>query len=347
MDFTLLVLIILLAFAFDFINGFHDAANSIATVVATKVLTPLQAVIWAAFFNSLAYVVFDLHIANTISKVVDTGAITLLVILSGIIAAIIWNLFTWYLGIPSSSSHTLVGGFAGAAVAHAGWSVIHDKVILTIAAFIFVAPVLGMLVSYFISIIFLWIFRKANPFKLEKYFKIGQLLSSATFSLGHGGNDAQKVIGIITAALIVYFHGTNPADIPHWAHITYHANGDIHHIPPWVAIGCYGMIGIGTLMGGWRIIKTMGSKITRLTPFEGVTAELAGSALLFGTEAYGIPVSTTHTITGAIMGVGLTKRLSAVKWGVTGNLLVAWLVTIPISMIIAALTYWLFSLLGF
>ncbi len=345
MNFTLLIVIISLAFLFDFINGFHDAANSIATIVSTKVLTPFQAVMWAAFFNFLAYGIFELKIADTIAKVVDTNAITLNVILAGIIAAIIWNLLTWYLGIPSSSSHTLVGGFAGAAIAHAGWSVVHSDKIIKIAAFIFLAPILGMIISYFISVLLLNILRKGNPHILEKYFKQLQLLSSALFSLGHGGNDAQKVMGIIAATLMVYFHGVDPAAIPDWAQITM-VNGKMHAIPHWIVLGCYTAIGAGTLSGGWRIVKTMGTKITKLTPFEGVAAETAGALLLFGTDAFGIPVSTTHTITGAIMGTGLTKRITAVRWGVTINLLYAWILTIPVSMGIAGLVYYLFTLMG-
>lgn len=340
MDFTILIIIIILAFAFDLINGFHDAANSIATVVSTKVLTPFQAVLWAASFNWLAYLVFELNIVDTIAKIVDTSAITLMVILAGILAAIIWNLLTWYLGIPSSSSHTLVGGFAGAAIAYTGWSVVHTGKIAMIAAFIFLAPLLGMFMSYLLSILLLWISRRGNPFRLEKRFKGFQLLSSALFSLGHGGNDAQKVMGIIAAALMVYFHGAH--DVPHWAHIEM-VNGKVHDIPHWIVLGCYTAIAFGTLIGGWRIVKTMGSKITKLTPFEGVAAESAGAVLLFGTEAFGIPVSTTHTITGAIMGTGLTKRVTAVRWGVTINLLYAWILTIPVSMLLAAGLYFLLS----
>jgi len=347
MEFHLLILIVILAFLFDFINGFHDAANSIATVVSTKVLTPLQAVIWAASFNLLAYAIFELRIADTIAKVVDINVINLHVILAGLVAAIIWNLLTWYLGIPSSSSHTLVGGFAGAAIAYAGWNVVHAQVIIKIAAFIFLAPLLGMFCSYFISIIFLWLFKGANPFKITRWFKTGQLFSSALLSLGHGGNDAQKVMGILSATLLVYFKNVDPSAIPQWAHITFNEAGKIHTIPLWIVVGCYGAIAIGTLMGGWRIIKTMGSKITKLTPFEGVAADSAGAILLFGTEAFGIPVSTTHTITGAIMGVGLTKRVLAVRWGVTINLLYAWILTIPVSMAIAAIVYWIFKLLSF
>lgn len=342
MSFTLLIIIVILAFGFDLINGFHDAANSIATVVSTKVLTPFQAVLWAAFFNILAYLVFELNVADTIAKTVDTSAITLLVILSGLVAAIIWNLFTWYLGIPSSSSHTLIGGFAGAAIAQAGFDVVHLKVIAKIASFIFLAPLLGMIFAYFISLLLLWVNRHKNPYRTEKHFKTFQLLSSALFSLGHGGNDAQKVMGIIAAALIVFYNGVDPSQIPHWAHIGI-VDGKIHTIPTWVVFGCYTAIGMGTLMGGWRIVKTMGTKITKITPFEGVAAESAGAGLLFITEAFGIPVSTTHTLTGAIMGVGLTKRVTAVRWGVTINLLYAWILTIPVSMLIAMFVYFILS----
>ena len=338
MDFTILITIIVLAFLFDFINGFHDAANSIATVVSTKVLTPLQAVVWAASFNFMAYLVFELNIVDTIAKIVDTSAITLMVILAGVLAAILWNLLTWYLGIPSSSSHTLVGGFAGAAIACSGWSVVHGGKIAIIAAFIFLAPLIGMLASYVISVGLLWINRRSNPFRLEKRFKRIQLLSSALLSLGHGGNDAQKVMGIITAALVVYFSGA--PEVPHWAHIDM-IDGKVHDIPHWIVLGCYSAIALGTLMGGWRIVKTMGSKITKITPFEGVAAESAGAFLLFGVEAFGIPVSTTHTITGAIMGTGLTRRVTAVRWGVTLNLLYAWLLTIPVSMLLAGGLYYL------
>ena len=345
MDLTLLILIIVLAFAFDFVNGFHDAANSIATVVATKVLTPFMAVLWAAFFNFAAYLVFKLHIVDSIAKIVDTNIINLHVILAGIIAAIIWNLLTWYLGIPSSSSHTLVGGFAGAAVAYAGWAVVHFNIIIKIAAFIFLAPILGMIISYFVSILLLHITKKGKPSRLNKIFRPLQLVSSALFSLGHGGNDAQKVMGIITAALIVYFKNVDPATIPHWAHISYTSAGKIKDIPHWIVLGCYAAIALGTMVGGWRIVKTMGSKITRLTPFQGVAAETSGAILLFGTEAFGIPVSTTHTITGAIMGAGMTRRFSAVRWGVGKRLLWAWVLTIPVSMVLAMGIYYLLELI--
>jgi len=345
MSFNLLIIIIVLAFAFDFINGFHDAANSIATIVSTKVLSPLQAVLWAAFFNFLAYAIFELKIADTIAKVVDTNAINLQVILAGILAAILWNLLTWYLGIPSSSSHTLIGGLAGAAIAHAGWTVVHSSVILKIAAFIFLAPFLGMTISYIYSIILLNLFRRANPNVVHKYFRKFQLVSSALLSLGHGGNDAQKVMGLIAATLMVYFKGVDPASIPEWAHITL-VGGKIHTIPHWIVLGCYIAISAGTISGGWKIVKTMGTKITKLTSFEAIAADTAGATLLFGTDAFGIPVSTTHTITGAIMGTGLPRRVTAVKWGVTINLLYAWILTIPVSMAIAAVVYYLFAYLG-
>jgi inorganic phosphate transporter, PiT family len=344
MNLTLLIVIIVLAFAFDFVNGFHDAANSIATIVSTRVLSPFQAVLWAAFFNFLAYAVFQLHIVDTIAKTVDTSVINLQVILAGLIAATIWNLLTWYLGIPSSSSHTLVGGFAGAAVAYGGWAIVHSDKIIKIASFIFLAPILGMIISYFVSILMMYITRHGKPTKLNKIFRYLQLVSSALFSLGHGGNDAQKVMGIITAALIVYFKGIDPSSIPHWAHITYNSAGKIQAIPHWIVLGCYTAIALGTMLGGWKIVKTMGSKITKLTPFQGVAAETSGAILLFGTEAFGIPVSTTHTITGAIIGTGMTKRVSAVHWGVGAKLLWAWILTIPVSMLIAMGIYYLISL---
>ncbi|MBP7408413.1 MAG: inorganic phosphate transporter [Flavobacteriales bacterium] len=464
---TLLLVIIILALVFDYINGFHDAANSIATVVSTKVLTPLQAVLWAGFFNFVAFFIFKDHaVANTISKTVHAEFITLPVILSGLIAAIIWNLLTWWYGIPSSSSHTLIGGFAGAAIAHAfattdgfslGEVVENDKITKTLL-FIFLAPLVGMVISMFITFVTIvrkvwtrigiiviasvatWFlfthlqqgkleenlqkFYKADVLKKEaaedparmadyqaaqkrvdaampylvKYntqggkgiaadivanvdnsadqqklakaldkadnsiiriglmaaalifiltylyvekvktpnahsmanmFKKLQLLSSAAFSIGHGGNDAQKVMGIITAAMI--------------------ANGDIMDIkemPNWVPLACYTAIGIGTLSGGWKIVKTMGTRITKVTPLEGVCAETAGATTLYLTEQMGIPVSTTHTITGAIVGVGATKRLSAVRWGVTVRLLWAWILTIPVSAALAGITYWICRLVG-
>ena len=389
-----LIVIIVLALIFDYINGFHDAANSIATVVSTKVLTPFQAVVWAALFNFVAYFIFKDHgVANTIAKTVKTDYITLEVIFSGLVAAIIWNLFTWWRGIPSSSSHTLIGGLVGAAVAHTGsFDAINSAPVIQIAMFIFLAPLIGMLMAFVISLWFIYSFRKGNgpkifslaiillifvflyfnleydPAKLKSHyesyilkvifhsqnfkwlllsliilimaffslflsnlnahkanvwFKRLQLVSSAIFSVGHGGNDAQKVMGVIMAALIV----SDPTK--------YH----IDHMLTWIPLACYSAIALGTMSGGWKIVKTMGTRITKVTPFEGVAAETAGALTLFITEALKIPVSTTHTITGAIMGVGATKRLSAVRWGVTINLLWAWILTIPVSGLIAVGVY--------
>lgn len=395
---SFLVTIIALALIFDYINGFHDAANSIATVVSTKVLTPLQAVIWAALFNFAAFFIFKDHgVANTVAKTVKEEVISgnagMIVIFSGLIAAIAWNLLTWWFGIPSSSSHTLIGGFAGAAVASAGFSAVNSEPVLKTAAFIFLAPVVGMIMAFTISLWFIYSFRKGflpraisvavligvalflythletDPAKIDSHyesyfwkvfffsknfkwilltfiltvmaiftfwlntlnahnatvwFKRLQLVSSAAFSIGHGGNDAQKVMGIITAALI--------------------AKGNIssfEEMPYWVPLACYAAIGLGTMSGGWKIIKTMGTRITKVTPFEGVAAETAGAITLFVTEALKIPVSTTHTITGSIIGVGATRRLSAVRWGVTINLLWAWILTIPVSALLAAGVYYL------
>lgn len=390
---TFLIVIIALALIFDYINGFHDAANSIATIVSTKVLTPFQAVLWAAVFNFVAFFIFKDHgVANTISKTVKSEFITLPVVFSGLIAAIAWNLLTWWFGIPSSSSHTLIGGFAGAGIAHAGtFSAIEADPVIKTASFIFLAPMVGMIMAFIISLWFIHAFDKGmapkilsiavmlvviaflysnlefDPAKLKshyesyilkvifysknfkwillaliltvisvftlylnhlnanranKWFKRLQLVSSAAFSIGHGGNDAQKVMGIITAALI--------------------AKGSIgrfEDMPIWVPLACYTAIAAGTMSGGWRIIKTMGTRITKVTPFEGVAAETAGAVTLFVTENLKIPVSTTHTITGSIIGVGATKRLSAVRWGVTVNLLWAWILTIPVSALLAAGVY--------
>ena len=317
---TWLIVVIILALIFDFINGFHDAANSIATVVSTKVLSPLTAVLWAAMFNFLAYWIFELKVADTVSKTVNPVNITLLVVSAGLIASIIWNLFTWWLGIPSSSSHTLIGGFAGAGVAHAGSldALQMDKILPTIY-FIVLAPVIGMILSYTVATITMHVAKKSRPSKVDSYSRKLQLLSSALYSLGHGGNDAQKVIGIIAAAML-----------------SKGMIADIKHIPQWVPLACYTSIAAGTLVGGWRIVKTMGQKVTKLTPFEGFSAETAGAITLFVTQYFKIPVSTTHTITGSIIGVGLTKRISAVRWGVTIKLLWAWVLTIPISGLLAA-----------
>lgn len=349
MGFTLLIVIIVLALVFDYINGFHDAANSIATVVSTKVLTPFQAVVWAAFFNFLAYWIFSLNVADTVAKTADTMNINLVVILAGVLAAICWNLFTWWFGIPSSSSHTLIGGFAGAAVAHGGLDVINLGVIGKVAAFIVLAPIIGMIMAYFITVIIVNICRYANPSRAEWWFKKLQLVSSALFSLGHGGNDAQKVMGIIAAAIIVYLKDAHLEmdTMAHWLQVGYTVVGGkvkINHIPEWIPIACYTAIAAGTMSGGWKIVKTMGTKITKVTPLEGVAAETAGAITLFMTEHFKIPVSTTHTITGAIIGVGLSKRVSAVRWGITISLMWAWVLTIPVSAVLAASLYFILSL---
>ncbi len=325
---TFLYIVITLVLIFDFINGFHDSANSIATVVSTKVLSPIAAVGLAATFNFLAFVIFPLNVATTIGKgVIHTDIVTLQLIASAVIAAIIWNLITWYLGLPSSSSHTLVGGLVGAAIAGNGLSSVVYGGVIKIAIFIVVAPLLGMIMSYIISVIVLHIVKKKTPSSVDKWFRRLQLLSASLFSLGHGGNDAQKSMGIIWVALIAV--GKVPSE-----------SNDIHL---WIVLSCHAAIALGTLFGGWRIVKTMGQKITKLKPFEGFCAETAGALTLFGATHFGIPVSTTHTITGAIMGVGATKRLSAVKWGVTQNIFWAWILTIPVSAIIGAFMFLIFS----
>jgi len=318
-----LTIIIFLVLVFDFINGFHDAANSIATVVSTRVLSPRVAVVWAAFFNFIAFLILGLHVANTVGKgIVRTDVVDLTVIGSGLIAAIIWNLLTWWWGIPSSSSHTMVGGFVGAAIAKAGIGSIFIPEVLKITAFIFIAPLVGVVISVIFSIITLHICKKMNPFKVDKYFRKLQLVSSAAYSLGHGSNDAQKMMGIIFVALVSTGHLT--------------VNDEI---PLWVVLSCHAAIALGTLSGGWRIVRTMGQRITKLRPFEGFSAETAGAITLFGTALAGIPVSTTHTITGCIIGSGITKRLSAVKWKVTYKLIWAWVLTIPVSAVLAMIIY--------
>lgn len=469
---NLLIVVIVIALLFDLVNGFHDAANSIATVVSTKVLTPLQAVIWAAAFNVLAFWVFDMSVGNTVAKTVDSSVIDLWVILAGLLAATAWNLLTWWLGIPSSSSHTLIGGFAGAAVAHAGFDVLKMEEIIKPLLFIFFAPLIGGIIAFLIALvtiqrnfwikmawsiglsfitvygmyyvkdsldikpIMIWIVgsmlavfivvyfgyqalygKKQSAVRESSMYKRLQLLSSAAFSLGHGGADSQKVMGIICAALMVYGNYARENDIKvdknlqvtELVQIEYKENGKIEKFKPeyengdkllvytkgkqiydqssdeiifddktlnkeykhatifldqvdeagklleghkikakvhndtmpfWISFGCYLMIGIGTLMGGWKIVKTMGTKITKVTPLEGVCAETAGALTLFTVSQMGIPVSTTHTITGSIIGVGATKRLSAVRWGVTINLLWAWILTIPVSGLLAAIIYW-------
>ncbi|MDR2122331.1 MAG: inorganic phosphate transporter [Flavobacteriaceae bacterium] len=351
---TLLIIIVVLALIFDYINGFHDSANSIATIVSTKVLSPFQAVLWAAFFNFVAYfvslyIIGEFKIGNTIAKSVHENFITLEVIFSGLVAAIIWNLFTWWAGIPSSSSHTLIGGFIGAAIAHiggfseAGQVVINYPVVVPIILFIFIAPFIGMVTSSIISLIIINICRKANPFRADQWFRKLQLLSSAAFSIGHGGNDAQKVMGIIGAAFI--FYEVNIAHAPEYLNLS--AAERFQHFTAdywWVPISSFIAIALGTMSGGWKIVKTMGTRITKVTPLEGVVAETSGAVTLFLSEHLGIPVSTTHTITGSIIGVGLMKRVSAVRWGITISLLWAWILTIPVSSVLAMIVYWIVSL---
>ncbi len=343
--FVLLVVIIVLAYIFDYINGFHDSANSIATIVSTKVLTPFQAVLWAAIFNFGAffiskYIFHEFGIGNTVAKWVNPEFINLQVLLSGILAAIVWNLITWWFGIPSSSSHTLMGGFIGAALSHAGGfshgaiSVINYAKVVPTMLFIFLAPLIGMVIAFFITILIVHICKRSNPFKAESWFKRLQLVSSAAFSLGHGGNDAQKVMGIIGAA-VIFYEGQQGHKLNFNQFVDQY---------PWVPFCSFLAIALGTLSGGWKIVKTMGTKITKVTPLEGVAAETAGAITLFLTEHFKIPVSTTHTITGSIIGVGATKRLSAVRWGVTVNLMWAWVVTIPVSAMMAALFYFIVSL---
>ena len=328
-----LVVVVCLALIFDYTNGFHDAANSIATIVSTKVLTPFQAVLWAAAFNFLVFFFVKEHkVANTVSKIVVEHFVTMHVLLAGLIAAITWNLVTWWFGIPSSSSHTLIGGFAGAGITNALYlgahalSAVNMQYILTIIAYIVLAPLMGVVIAYIVTIIVLHLSKNARPSTAEKWFKRMQLVSSAALSFAHGGNDAQKVMGIIYVALIASKVIASGSTMPNW-----------------IPLACYSAIALGTLSGGWKIVKTMGSRITKITPLEGVSAETAGAITLFFTQYFGIPVSTTHTITGSIIGVGLTKRLSAVRWGLTINIIWAWIITIPISALIAAGVFALIS----
>ena len=324
---TFLYVIVALVLVFDFINGFHDSANSIATVVSTKVLSPLAAVGMASFFNFIAFTVFTHKVAQTMGKgVVDPDFVNLNVIGAALVAAIVWNLVTWWLGLPSSSSHTLVGGLVGAAVASSGPGSVITSGVIKIAAFIIISPLLGMLIGFIISTIVSYLVRKSTPSGIDKHFRRLQLLSASAFSLGHGGNDAQKSMGIIWMASVISGFLTKDSGIPHW-----------------VVYSCQLSIALGTLFGGWRIVKTMGQKITKLRPFEGFCAETAGAITLFGATHFGIPVSTTHTITGAIIGVGARKGLSAVKWGVTTKIFWAWILTLPISATIGALMYFFFN----
>ena len=324
---TFLYIVVALVIVFDFINGFHDSANSIATVVSTKVLSPLAAVSMAAFFNFIAFTVFTHKVAETMGKgVVDASVLNLNVIGAALVAAIIWNLVTWWWGLPSSSSHTLVGGLVGAAISSSGTGAVITSGVVKIAVFIVIAPVLGMVIGFIIFTIVQFLARKSTPFGIDKHFRRLQLLSASAFSLGHGGNDAQKSMGIIWMALVISGILTKDSEMPHW-----------------VVYSCQASIALGTLFGGWRIVKTMGQKITKLRPFEGFCAETAGALTLFGATHFGIPVSTTHTITGAIIGVGARKGLSAVKWGVTRKIFWAWILTLPISGAIGALMYFFFN----
>lgn len=320
-----LVFLVIVALAFDFLNGLHDAANSIATIVSTRVLKPQYAVIWAAFFNFVAFFVFGVAVAKTVgSGIVTPDLIDDAVIFGALSGAIVWNIVTWLGGIPSSSSHALIGGIVGAGVAKAGFdAIIWGGLTKTVLA-IFGSPLTGVFLALVIILIVTWLFIQATPAFADSTFRRMQFLSASLYSLGHGGNDAQKTMGIIAALL--YSHG--------------HTGGQFE-IPLWVAVSCYVVMGLGTLFGGWRIVHTMGSKITRLTPMQGFCAETAGAITLFGATALGIPVSTTHTITGAIVGVGASRRASAVRWGVARGIVVAWIITIPMSASIAAVSYWI------
>jgi PiT family inorganic phosphate transporter len=329
------VLFIAIALVFDYINGFHDAANSIATVVSTRVLSPGVAVVWAAFFNFIAFAVFGTRVAKTVAgdminiKVIDEEW-RLWVLLCGVIGAIVWNLITWYYGLPSSSSHALVGGYAGAALAaHGGVSgVFVASGWIKTLSFIVISPLVGLVLGFSLMLAIFWIFRRRSPDRVDRLFRKLQIVSAAMFSLGHGGNDAQKTMGIIAAALVASSVNVNAS----------------HEIPLWVVLSCHAAIGLGTLTGGWRIVHTMGSRITKLRPVGGFAAETAGAAAIFMSTYGGIPVSTTHTITGGIIGVGATRRLSAVRWGIARRVVWAWILTIPMSALIAALAYMLVRL---
>jgi len=325
-DAALVIALVLLALAFDFINGFHDAANSIATVVSTRVLKPQHAVLWAAFFNFIAAFFFETKVATTIGKgVVDPGAITLAVVTSGLVGAIVWNLITWWLGLPSSSSHALIGGLAGAAVVHAGWRVLQGSGIAKITLFIILSPLIGFLLGFLYTVAVSWMVQRKTPAKVDGLFRKLQLASAAAYSLAHGLNDAQKTMGIIMLILVSTGHMT--------------AAEPGQHAPLWIILSCHGAIALGTMFGGWRIVKTMGVRLTKLAPIGGFAAEASGATTIIGASLLGIPVSTTHTITGAIVGVGATHRLTAVRWGVAGTIIWAWILTIPLSALIAATVY--------
>ncbi|HEY2992926.1 MAG TPA: inorganic phosphate transporter [Methylomirabilota bacterium] len=326
---SVVVLIVIVALIFDFINGFHDAANSIATVVSTRVLTPLQAVVWAAFFNFVAAFGFGVHVATTVGKgVVDANVVDQWVILAGLVGAIAWDLITWHWGLPTSSSHALIGGFAGAGVAKAGFGGLIAAGLVKIGVFMILAPLIGLVVGFTMMLINMWTFRNQTPGRVDRVFRRGQLVSAAAYSLGHGTNDAQKTMGII--AVLLYSTG----------HLKE------FKVDYWVILSAHAAIALGTMAGGWRIVKTMGMRITKLRPIGGFAAETAGALTLIGTAMGGIPVSTTHTISGAIMGVGATQRFSAVRWGVAGRIVWAWIFTIPAAAIVAAATWFLLRLAG-
>ena len=326
--FPLLIGLIGVALLFDFLNGLHDAANSIATIVSTRVLRPQYAVFWAAFFNFIAFLFFGLHVAETIGRgIVNADIVTPQVIFSALIGAIAWNIITWHYGIPSSSSHALIGGLVGGAVASAGSVAIVWAGLLKTVAAIVLSPLTGFILALILVFIVSWAFVKQTPFAVDKTFRVMQFISASLYSLGHGGNDAQKTMGII--AVLLYSQGML---------------GGEFHVPFWVVITCQAMLALGTLFGGWRIVHTMGSKITRLNPMQGFCAETGGAITLFGATWLGIPVSTTHTITGAIVGVGAARRVSAVRWGVAGSIVIAWVVTMPACAAISALVYWLVGL---
>jgi PiT family inorganic phosphate transporter len=336
--FAFILLLVALALVFDYINGFHDAANSIATVVSTRVLSPGVAVIWAAFFNFVAFIVFGTRVAKAIGDGVRMDLIAadmrLYVLLAALVGAIIWNLITWYLGLPTSSSHALLGGYAGAGVAAYGGvrGLLKADVWFKVIEFIILSPLIGMALGLLLMISVYWIFRNWSPSRVDKLFRKGQLLSAAAFSLGHGGNDAQKTMGIITAVLAA------------GGMVAYGPNGQLPAIPLWVVMSAHAAIGLGTLSGGWRIVHTMGTRITKLKPVGGFCAETAAAMTLAYVTLTGVPVSTTHTITGAIVGVGATRRLSAVKWGVAGRIVWAWVLTIPMAASISALTFFIVKL---
>ena len=328
--------IVLVAYIFDFINGFHDSANSIATVVGTRVLSPVAAVAWAAFFNFVALWAVGTAVAKTIGKgMIDVSVVTPDVILAGLIGAIIWNLITWYWGLPSSSSHALIGGYAGAAIVAGGFDAIIPSGWTKTLVFIFLSPIIGMLLGFWLMVATYWIFKNFRPRKVDKWFRALQLASSALFSLSHGANDAQKTMGIVASLLVASQALFINAD--GWMRHLYLPNAD--HIPFWIAFAAHFAIGMGTLFGGWRIVHTMGTRITKLKPVGGFCAETGGAISILMATKFGIPVSTTHTITGAIVGVGATQRLSAVRWGIAGRIVWAWILTIPASAGMAALSY--------